>query len=128
MFSQLAEAYEVLSEPVKRAFYDKYGLEKLKEGLFEGGQLLGGYRFANNPDQIFDEFFRSSEKQSNVLDLTPSVSGSILGHAFGGLEHNKNFVNEDLIVPVPCTLEELYKGAERTVHFQRKVDPHPLRP
>jgi DnaJ family protein B protein 13 len=39
-----------LSDPLKRAFYDKYGFKKLKEGLFIDGELKGGYRFANNPD------------------------------------------------------------------------------
>lgn len=49
-FSEISEAYEVLSDPLKRSFYDKYGYVKLKEGLFAEGQLKGGYRFGNNPD------------------------------------------------------------------------------
>ncbi len=49
-FSAISEAYEVLNNPLKRAFYDKYGYLKLKEGLFSEGQLKGGYRFADNPD------------------------------------------------------------------------------
>ena len=47
----------MLSDSIKRAFYDRYGYLKLKEGLFEEGQLKGGYRFANNPDEIFEKFF-----------------------------------------------------------------------
>ena len=40
----------MLSDPIKRAFYDRHGYQKLKEGLFEEGQLKGGYRFGDNPD------------------------------------------------------------------------------
>jgi len=44
----------VLSDPVKRSFFDKYGEEKLKEGFFTQGHLKGGYRFGGNPDEIFE--------------------------------------------------------------------------
>lgn len=52
-FCEISEAYEVLSDPIKRSFYDKHGWKKLKEGLFMEGELKGGYRFGNNPDEIF---------------------------------------------------------------------------
>jgi DnaJ family protein B protein 13 len=42
-FCQVSEAYEVLSDTVKRAFFDKYGEETLKEGFFVDGELQGGY-------------------------------------------------------------------------------------
>jgi len=48
MFNAIAEAYEVLSDPIKRSFFDKYGYEALKEGLYGSGALKGGYRFGNN--------------------------------------------------------------------------------
>lgn len=44
----------MLSDPVKRSFFDKYGEEKLKEGFFTQGHLKGGYRFGGNPDEIFE--------------------------------------------------------------------------
>lgn len=59
-FCIVSEAFEVLHDPVKRAFYDKYGEAKLKEGFFSQGNLKGGYRFGGNPEEIFEKFFGSS--------------------------------------------------------------------
>jgi DnaJ homolog subfamily B member 13 len=111
----------VLSDPVKRAYFDKYGVEKLKQGFYEEGQLRGGYRFADNPHEIFDGFFRDQEVLGSVLDLKLNTEGSLFGHAFGGLESKAVFVCEPLVVKVPCRLEELYRGAIKTVQFERKV-------
>ena len=38
-FCLVSEAYEVLSDNIKRAFFDKYGEEVLKEGFFKEGEL-----------------------------------------------------------------------------------------
>jgi DnaJ family protein B protein 13 len=38
----------------KRAFYDKYGEEKLKEGYFTEGELKGGYQFKGDAFEIFE--------------------------------------------------------------------------
>ena len=58
---------------MKREFYDLYGEEKLKDGFFEEGclkfnifflyiiiELIGGYSFAGNPEEIFEKFFGCS--------------------------------------------------------------------
>ena len=112
-----------MSDPVKRAYFDKYGVEKLKEDFYEEGQLRGGYRFASNPHEIFEEFFRDQEVLGGVLDLKINTEGSLFGHAFGGLENKEKFVCQHLVVKVPCNLEELYRGATKTVKYDRKV-PH----
>jgi curved DNA-binding protein CbpA len=49
-FKELAQAFEVLSDPEKREIYDQYGEDALKEGM-------GGGASVHNPFDIFEQFF-----------------------------------------------------------------------
>ena len=62
MFKLIAEAYEVLSNPDKRAAYDRYGKDGLQGGRGGGGHASGfsGGGFSD-PEELFRAFFGGAD-------------------------------------------------------------------
>lgn len=118
-FCEISEAYEVLSDDYKRAFYDKYGETVLKEGFFSEGELKGGYHFKGNPEEIFENFFGTHNVYSALLEKDTDNQGSMFGFSFGSQNFKEVRKPDDLVVEVPCTLVELYSGCSKEVKFDR---------
>lgn len=106
MFKKAAEAYEILSDPNKKAKYDQYG-----HAAFEGGG--GGFGGGGmNMDDIFSQF-------GDIFGSTFGGGGGFGG--FGGGGGQRRVKGSNLRIHVKLTLEEVANGVEKKVKVRRKV-------
>src|SRR2546423_10769194 len=92
-FKEAAEAYEILSDPERKATFDRYGFEGLRSGGYAPPDFSG---FGSLGD-IFDAFFG--------------------GGAFGGGGRGMAVQGGDVAVAVEVSLEEAAHGASHEVSY-----------
>jgi DnaJ-class molecular chaperone len=95
-FDKVAEAYNVLSDPQKRAVYDRYG----KAGLEQGAAAAGGGGFAS-ADEFFQSFFGGT------------------GPSFFGAPPPQQRArrNRTIRYQMEVSLEDLYKGMTQSIQI-----------
>lgn len=98
-FKELGKAYETLSDDTKRATYDQYGEDGLKNAGFDtGGPFAGGFGDLND---IFESFF-----------------GGFGGFGFGGRpDPNAPRRGDDLRFDIKLNFEDAVFGTQKEIKF-----------
>ena len=123
-FHKIAEAYTVLSDPYKKGIYDNYGREALYKGITDKeGNFFGGFKYTGNAQEIFEKYMNETNPYSllNEYEDRKDQLNSIFGSAFGGLNHPKEDPLPNILISLPCTLEELYNGCIKTITYTKNT-------
>lgn len=102
-FKEINEAYQVLSDPEKRAQYDRFGTA---EGFGAGGPQWGG--FGADPFEVFAREFAGFE------DLFGDLFGRRTGQRARTAEQG-----DDRATSVTISFEEMVRGAKREMTLER---------
>ena len=119
-FQKLCEAYEVLSDPIKKEIYDIYGIEGLKNGIIDKkGKVKAGYIYSGNGHEIFEKFMGTSNPFTLKDESVKGFFDEVKNENIANKKPEETLQNID--IDLECSLEELYNGCVKHIKYKRRV-------
>ncbi|KAF7283449.1 hypothetical protein GWI33_000533 [Rhynchophorus ferrugineus] len=115
VFALIGEAYEVLSDPLRRAVYDQYGEEGLKNGVPGPDGYIPGYHYHGDPMRTYNDFFGTSSPYADLLDVLKNPQK--LCKKTTGIEVCKK--QQPIKHPLHLTLHEVFFGGIKKMKIHR---------
>ena len=104
-FKEAAEAYEVVSDAEKRARYDRFGHEGIRQDFGRGGFTWGDFTH-------FSDF-------EDILGGFSEIFGSFFGVSSGRRGQRRVYRGRDLRIDLEITLEDVLRGRESEIEITR---------
>lgn len=112
----LNEAYDVLSDDLRREVFNQYGEEGLKRGIAAPDGFIPPYCYHHDYMQTYFEFFGSYSPYSDLIDAATNPPPLYKVKQGFGVIHKDPEVKHLLRL----TLDEVYFGCKKIFNFKRK--------
>ncbi|CAI2737946.1 unnamed protein product, partial [Dicrocoelium dendriticum] len=116
-FEAISEAYDVLSDPKRRAIFDQFGEEGLKNRAPFESQWTEPYVYHGDPHKTFTNFFGSDNPFSQFQDEMDFQAKNNFGGTMGrGQPRQDPPIEREMFL----TLEEIYNGCIKKMKVSRR--------
>jgi DnaJ-class molecular chaperone len=112
----LNEAYDVLSDQLRREIYNNYGEEGLKRGVVVPNGYIPPYCYHHDHMRTYYEFFGSYSPYADLIDAATNPPPLYTVKEGRGVIHK----DPNTVKVLHVTLEDVYKGGVKSFKYIRK--------